>query len=80
MMVNLARDLRQLIRNQETSVWDRGERFQREIRGATVGIWGYGGIGRETARLAKALGLTVFVLGYGQFPFLQTNPLHTDTK
>src|SRR6185437_3634342 len=28
----------------------------------TVGIWGYGGIGRETARLAKAFGLTVHVM------------------
>ncbi|MBA4016263.1 MAG: hypothetical protein C0483_03650 [Pirellula sp.] len=63
MMINLARDLRQLIRNQEASKWDTsGVRFQHEIRGSTVGIWGYGGIGRETARLSKALGLTVHTL------------------
>lgn len=62
MMVNLARDLRQMIRNQDAAVWDRGAVFQREIRGLTVGFWGYGGIGRETARLAKALGLRVHVL------------------
>jgi len=61
MMVNLARDLRGMIRNQESGVWDRGARFQREIRGLTVGIWGYGGIGRETARLAKAMGMRVHV-------------------
>jgi len=62
MMVNLARDLRQMLRNQETGIWDRSAMFQREIRGLTVGIWGYGGIGRETARLAKALGMIVHVL------------------
>jgi phosphoglycerate dehydrogenase-like enzyme len=62
MMVNLARDLRQLVRNQESRVWDRGAGFQREIRGLTVGLWGYGGIGRETARLARQLGLQVHVL------------------
>lgn len=62
MMINLARNLRQLIRNQDTRVWDRGAVFQREIRGLTVGIWGYGGIGRETARLARQLGLKVHVL------------------
>ncbi len=62
MMVNLARDLRGMIRNQDQGVWDRGARFQREIRGSVVGLWGYGGIGRETARLAKALGMRVHVL------------------
>jgi phosphoglycerate dehydrogenase-like enzyme len=62
MMVNLARDLRGMIRNQESATWDRPPRFQQEVRGRTVGLWGYGGIGRETARLAKAFGLTVHVL------------------
>lgn len=62
MMVNLARDFRHMIRNQEATVWDRSAIFQREIRGLTVGLWGYGGIGRETARLAKAMGLRVHVL------------------
>lgn len=62
MMVNLARDLRGMIRNQDNGAWDRHARFQREIRGSTLGIWGYGGIGRETARLAKTMGLRVHVL------------------
>jgi phosphoglycerate dehydrogenase-like enzyme len=62
MMVNLVRDLRQMIRNQERGVWDRGAIFQRELRGMTVGLWGYGGIGRETARLAKQMGLRVHAL------------------
>jgi phosphoglycerate dehydrogenase-like enzyme len=62
MMVNLARNLRQMIRHQDAAVWDRGAIFQREIRGLTIGLWGYGGIGRETARLARQLGLRVHVL------------------
>jgi phosphoglycerate dehydrogenase-like enzyme len=62
MIVNLARDLRQMIRNQDAQVWDRGARFQSEIRGLTVGLWGYGGIGRETARLLRALGMHIHVL------------------
>ncbi len=61
MMVNLARDMRQMVRNQEATVWDRSAVFQREIRGLTLGLWGYGGIGRETARLAKQMGLRVHV-------------------
>ena len=62
MMVNLLRDFRGMLRNQEQGRWDRDIRFQRELRGLTVGFWGYGGIARETARLAKALGMRVHVL------------------
>ena len=62
MIVNLARDLRQMIRNQDSQVWDRGTRFQSEVRGSVVGLWGYGGIGRETARLLGAMGLRIHVL------------------
>src|SRR5207244_5139285 len=62
MMVNLARDVRGLLRHQDHGVWERADRFQEEIRGRVVGLWGYGGIGRDTARLAKAFGLTVHVL------------------
>jgi phosphoglycerate dehydrogenase-like enzyme len=62
MMVNLARDLRGMIRNQETGRWERLDRFQNEVRGRVVGLWGYGGIGRETARLAKVFGMTVHVM------------------
>jgi phosphoglycerate dehydrogenase-like enzyme len=62
MMVNLARDLPAMLRNQAGAAWERTDRFQQEIRGRVVGLWGYGGIGRETARLAKAFGLTVHTL------------------
>jgi phosphoglycerate dehydrogenase-like enzyme len=62
MMINLARDLRGMVRNQEHGIWDPAARFQDEVRGRVVGLWGYGGIGRETARLAKALGMTVHAL------------------
>jgi phosphoglycerate dehydrogenase-like enzyme len=62
MMVNLVRDLRSMICNQEQSRWERSPHFQQEVRGRVVGLWGYGGIGRETARLAKAFGMTVHVM------------------
>lgn len=39
---------------------DRQQKFMPlELRGATVGIVGYGAIGREVARLAKCFGMTV---------------------
>jgi phosphoglycerate dehydrogenase-like enzyme len=62
MMVNLMRDVRGMIRNQEQARWEKTDRYQQEIRGRVVGLWGYGGIGRETARLAKALGMMVHVM------------------
>lgn len=62
MMINLMRNMRSLMHNQDSQIWDRSPCFQRELRGAVVGIWGYGGIGRETARLAKSLGMKVHVL------------------
>ncbi len=62
MMINLARDLRGMMHNQERALWNRDDRFHQEIRSRVLGLWGYGGIGRETARLAKAFGLTVHVL------------------
>jgi phosphoglycerate dehydrogenase-like enzyme len=62
MMVNLTRDLRGMIRNQDHARWERAARFQQELRGRVVGLWGYGGIGRETARLAKAFGMTIHAL------------------
>jgi phosphoglycerate dehydrogenase-like enzyme len=65
MMINLARDLRSMIRNQDQGQWIVEPQFANEIRTSIVGIWGYGGIGRETARLAKALGMKVHVLARG---------------
>jgi phosphoglycerate dehydrogenase-like enzyme len=62
MMINLHRDLRRMIRNQEAGNWEKDDRFQRSVRGKVVGFWGYGGIARETARQAKALGMTVHTL------------------
>ena len=62
MIVNLARDIRGMIRNQEAGTWDRAARFQCEINGLVVGIWGYGGIGRATAHLCKAAGMIVHAM------------------
>ena len=61
-MVMCHRHLLEMIENQRSAVWDRSARFQAEMRGLVVGFYGYGGIGRETARLAKAMGLTVWAL------------------
>ena len=51
-----------MMENQRSGTWDRSPRFQNELRGAVVGFYGYGGIARETARLGKTMGLTVWAL------------------
>jgi phosphoglycerate dehydrogenase-like enzyme len=52
-----AKDLRQLVRNQQAGQW---RQFDIEvIRGQVLGIVGYGDIGRESARLARAFGMKV---------------------
>lgn len=62
MMLIWQRDLPLQMANQDGKVWDRDARFQRDIFGSTIGFLGYGGIARETARLAKALHLEVWAM------------------
>lgn len=62
MMINLARDLRSMIRQQEHGIWNVEGRFASELGGSVVGLWGYGGIGRETARLAKTMGMRIHAM------------------
>jgi len=56
------RHMLELLENQKNSVWDRDAKFQVELRGTRLGFYGYGGIARETARLAKHMGLEVWVM------------------
>jgi|GEM_PF-2816099 len=78
MMLALTRRLPEMFQNQTQELWDRSARFQTEMRGKTLGIWGFGGIARETARLATAMGLNVHILTRtGQIddkPRFQSNP------
>lgn len=51
-------------RNQQAGTWPKGQRptyMPDELRGRTLGIVGYGSIGRELARLAKPLGMKILV-------------------
>lgn len=62
MLLALGHRLPALIENQRAAKWpkDRWKLFSpRELRGSTVGIVGYGSIGREVARLLHAFGATV---------------------
>lgn len=62
MLLNQGHRLPGLLEAQRQAEWpaDRVRRFSpQELRGSTVGIAGYGSIGRETARLVHAFGATI---------------------
>jgi phosphoglycerate dehydrogenase-like enzyme len=62
MLLALGHRLPEILANQRKSEWpgDRWERFAPvELRGSTVGIVGYGSIGRQLAHLLQAFGVTV---------------------
>ncbi|HUF14237.1 MAG TPA: D-2-hydroxyacid dehydrogenase [Longimicrobiales bacterium] len=67
MMLHFARGLDSAVRAQAEGEWrtepfDADPSVARELAGATLGVIGYGGIGRETARRAAALGMRVLAL------------------
>ena len=55
-----AKDLRRLVRSQAEGKWDPFE--PEEIAGRTLGIVGYGDIGRAVARQARSFGMSVLAL------------------
>ncbi len=59
-MLYFAKDFRRLIRQQEAARWEQFD--VAFLRDQTLGVIGYGGIGREAARLAHALGMKVVAL------------------
>jgi phosphoglycerate dehydrogenase-like enzyme len=65
MLLALGHRMPGLVRAQSAHEWprDKWERFSpRELRGATVGVVGYGSVGRETARLCQAFGARVLAV------------------
>jgi len=59
-MLYFAKDFRRLIRNQQAGVWEQFD--VNMIAGHTVGIVGYGSIGRAVAARARALDMKVLAL------------------
>lgn len=67
MMLHFARGLDLAVRAQAAGRWEKGRLDRedapvREVAGSTVGIIGYGGIGREVAVRVRALGARVLAL------------------
>ncbi|HWQ56371.1 MAG TPA: D-2-hydroxyacid dehydrogenase [Bryobacteraceae bacterium] len=55
-----AKDFRRMVRNQEAGAWEQFD--VGELAGSTVGILGYGDIGRAVASRARAFGMRILAL------------------
>jgi len=62
MMLSLSRDLPGQLADRAARRYARPPVYQSELRGRRVGIYGFGSIGREVARVSRALGLEVWTL------------------
>jgi phosphoglycerate dehydrogenase-like enzyme len=59
-ILHFAKDLRRMARNQEAGVWEQFD--VTDIAGQTVGIVGYGDIGRAVATRVRAMGMRVLAV------------------
>ncbi|MCM3587999.1 D-2-hydroxyacid dehydrogenase [Mesobacillus maritimus] len=58
LMLSLTRNIHTYVRNQLSKTWNHSG-LKLELHGKTLGIIGVGAIGKETAKIAKAFGMTV---------------------
>src|SRR6266849_1285964 len=72
-----AKDFRRMIRNQQAGVWEPFEVMP--VSGHTVGIIGYGDIGRAVAARVRPLGMTVLAVKRHTSPLGGTDPLVEQT-
>ena len=72
-----AKDFRRMIRNQKAGVWEAFEVMP--VSGYTVGIIGYGDIGRAIATRVRPLGMTVLAVKRHTSPFGGADPLVEQT-
>jgi phosphoglycerate dehydrogenase-like enzyme len=62
-----AKDFRRMVRSQEAGVWDQFD--MPEIAGQTVGILGYGDIGRAVATRVRSMGMRVLAVKRHVLPY-----------
>jgi glyoxylate/hydroxypyruvate reductase len=73
-MLYFAKDVPKRLADQRAHVWERY--CGRELRGQTVGVVGLGSVGREVARLARAVGLRT--IGVKRTPTDDPEALHVE--
>ena len=72
-MLFFAKDLRRMVGSQQAGVWDQFDIT--EITGRTVGVIGYGDIGRSVAVRARSMGMDVLAVKRHGPPLYNVDPL-----
>ncbi|MBM7692774.1 phosphoglycerate dehydrogenase-like enzyme [Peribacillus deserti] len=76
LMLALTRKIHTYIRNQQLKTWHNAG-LKLEIHHKTVGILGIGAIGKETAKIAKAFGMTVLGMRFSGQPEEYVDKMYT---
>lgn len=63
LILAIRRDVVRLDQRLKAGLWDRGRYMATELRGQTLGIIGFGRIGRRVGEMARALGMRVIASG-----------------
>jgi phosphoglycerate dehydrogenase-like enzyme len=79
LMLGLTRKIGQYVRNQQSKIWHHAD-LKLEIHGKTIGIMGVGAIGKETAKIAKAFGMTVLGVRHSNKPEEHVDKLFTSDQ
>lgn len=75
-VIALSRQLADRIREMHAGDWQKSAKYSHEIRGKTLGIVGYGRIGRQVGVLAEAMGMRVVFFDIAQqLPMGNNRPL-----
>ena len=76
LMLGLTRKIHTYVKNQQTKTWDHAH-LSLEIHEKTIGVIGVGEIGKETAKIAKAFGMTVLGVRHSGKPSDYVDEMYT---
>ncbi|MFC0473353.1 D-2-hydroxyacid dehydrogenase [Halalkalibacter kiskunsagensis] len=79
LMLSLTRKIHTYVRNQQTKMWHHSG-MKLELHGKTVGIFGVGAIGQETAKIAKAFGMKVIGFRHSGKPAEYVDEMYKTTN
>ncbi|WP_040206128.1 D-2-hydroxyacid dehydrogenase [Neobacillus jeddahensis] len=76
LMLGLTRKIHTYVKNQQTKTWHHAH-MDLEMHEKTIGIIGVGAIGKETAKIAKAFGMTVLGVRHSGQPADHIDEMYT---